>query len=78
METHYLHNFQDLHSFLLFARKFRSLTQKQVADELGVHQTCISDWEKGKKKMPTKWLAKISHLYQLSRREKQTLKSLVK
>lgn len=45
------------------ARTQAGLSQQQVADQLGIHQTAISNWEKGKNLPAAAMLAKVAHLY---------------
>ena len=45
------------------ARKAAGLSQQQVAGQLGIHQTAISNWEKGKNLPAATMLVKVSALY---------------
>lgn len=49
-------------SFLI-ARKNAGLTQKEVADQIGVDQTAVSFWENGKTFPRASLLLKIAMLY---------------
>lgn len=44
-------------------RKSNNMTQKQVAEILGLDQTTISRWEKGRKLPRAERLTKIAKLY---------------
>ena len=39
------------------------LSQQQVANQLGVHQTAVSNWEKGKNLPSATMLVKVADLY---------------
>ena len=43
-------------------RKKRGLTQKQLADRLGVKQQNVSDWERGERSPSVKNLKKLSEI----------------
>lgn len=45
------------------ARKLAGLSQQQAADQLGIHQTAISNWEKGKNLPAATMLVKVANLY---------------
>ena len=47
----------------LSARKNTGLTQKEVADQIGVDQTAVSFWENGKTLPRASLLSKIASLY---------------
>ena len=47
---------------LVGARKTANLTQKQLADELGVSRYAVINWEKGKSKLKPIALIAICHL----------------
>lgn len=47
----------------LSARKNTGLTQKEVADQIGVDQTAVSFWENGKTLPRASLLPKIAALY---------------
>lgn len=49
-------------------RKALGLTQRQLADKVGVHESAVSQWERGARK-PGKW-----SLHQLSRLAKKRRK----
>nr|WLJ26360.1 MAG: helix-turn-helix XRE-family like protein [Firmicutes phage HS18] len=48
------------------ARVNVGLTQKEVADRIGVSETTIFNWENGKNKMPLEGLVKLANLYDMS------------
>lgn len=48
------------------ARVNVGLTQKEVADRIGVSETTIFNWENGKNKMPLEGLVKLANLYSMS------------
>ena len=41
-------------------RKFRNLTQQELADELGTSKSVISDMERGALQLSPKWLRRIA------------------
>ena len=43
-------------------RKKRGLTQKQLADRLGVKQQNVSDWERGERSPSVKNLKKLAEI----------------
>ena len=47
-------------------REDRDLTQKVLADYLGVHQTTYSDYERGKLNIPLEALSKLADFYRTS------------
>ena len=47
-------------------REDRDLTQKVLADYLGVHQTTYSDYERGKRNIPWEALSKLADFYRTS------------
>lgn len=48
------------------ARKFACLTQKQVADKLGVVESCYANWEQGRTEPNIDMLRKICTLFNVS------------
>lgn len=48
---------------LITERKKAGLTQQQVADELGISDSAVNQWEKGKSFPRTEFLPKLAKLY---------------
>lgn len=48
------------------ARVNANLTQKQLADKLGVSNTSVVEWENGKREIPLRHLIKLAELSGLS------------
>lgn len=48
---------------LISERKKAGLTQQQVADELGISDSAVNQWEKGKSFPRTEFLPKLAKLY---------------
>lgn len=48
---------------LVSERKKAGLTQQQVADELGISDSAVNQWEKGKSFPRTEFLPKLAKLY---------------
>ena len=48
------------------ARKQMKLSQKQVAEKLGIHQSNVSDWEKGVSRPEYEKLMALSVIYDIS------------
>lgn len=48
---------------LVSERKKAGLTQQQVADELGVSDSAVNQWEKGKTFPRTEFLPKLAKLF---------------
>lgn len=59
-------NNQRLSDSLRFARESRRLSQKVVADKIGIPRSAISQIENGNRKVSTVELSKLAHLYQQS------------
>lgn len=56
-----------IHMTKLFElREYHNLTQKQVAEKLGIRQQTYSDWETDKKTIPLKHLISIAKLYKVN------------
>jgi len=47
-------------------RKSRGMTQEYVAEKVGVDQTSVSQWEKGKTKPRVDTLIKLAELFECS------------
>jgi transcriptional regulator with XRE-family HTH domain len=62
IETNIFKKWRGKMSFLS-ARKNIGLTQKEVADQIGVDQTAVSFWENGKTLPRASLLSKIAALY---------------
>ena len=45
-------------------RKEMGLTQKELAERVGVTQQCISDWENGKIEPTISYVAKMSKIFE--------------
>lgn len=48
------------------ARKFSGLTQKQVADKLGVVESCYANWEQGRTEPNIEMLRLLCSLFKIS------------
>ena len=48
------------------ARKQSKRSQKQVADELGIHQSNISDWENDVSRPSLEYLIALANLYEVT------------
>lgn len=48
------------------ARKYCNLTQKQVAEKLGVVESCYANWEQGRTEPNVDMIRKISILFKIS------------
>ena len=48
------------------ARKYVNLTQKQVADKLGVVESCYANWEQGRTEPNIEMLRKLSKILNIS------------
>ena len=48
------------------ARKDCSLTQKQVAEKLGVVESCYANWEQGRTETNIEMLRQLGHLFTIS------------
>lgn len=48
------------------ARKTSSLTQKQVADRLGVVESCYANWEQGRTEPGIEMLRKLGAIFGIS------------
>ena len=48
------------------ARKQSRRSQKQVADELGIHQSNISDWENDVSRPSLEYLIALANLYEVT------------
>jgi len=48
------------------ARKFANLTQKQVADKLGVVESCYANWEQGRTEPNIASLRNLSEILDVS------------
>ena len=51
---------------LKLARKDSNLTQKQVADKLGVVESCYANWEQGRTEPSIAMLRKLSKIFNIS------------
>ncbi len=51
---------------LKIARKDNNLTQKQVADKLGVVESCYANWEQGRTEPSIAMLRKLSKIFNIS------------
>ena len=51
---------------LKMARKGVGLTQKQVADKLGVVESCYANWEQGRTEPNVDNLRKLSEIFDIS------------
>lgn len=45
-------------------RKEMGLTQKELAERVGVTQQCVSDWENGKIEPTISYVAKLSKIFE--------------
>ena len=48
------------------ARKFCEMTQKQVAEKLGVVESCYANWEQGRTEPSIEMLRKLSDILKIS------------
>ena len=48
------------------ARKFCNLTQKQVAEQLGVVESCYANWEQGRTEPSIEMLRKIALIFKIT------------
>jgi transcriptional regulator with XRE-family HTH domain len=62
IKTNIFKKWREKMSFLT-ARKNAGLTQKEVADQIGVDQTAVSFWENGKTLPRASLLSKIAMIY---------------
>ena len=62
IKTNIFKKWREKKSFLT-ARKNAGLTQKEVADQIGVDQTAVSFWENGKTLPRASLLSKIAMIY---------------
>ena len=44
------------------ARKSRGFTQKELAEQIGVHQTTVGEWERGEKRIPEERIDQIAQV----------------
>lgn len=44
------------------ARKNRGFTQKELAEQIGVHQTTVGEWERGEKRIPEERIDQIAQV----------------
>ena len=51
---------------LKYFRKDVGLTQKQVAEKLGVVESCYANWEQGRTESPIAMLRKLSKIFKVS------------
>ena len=51
---------------LKLARKGAGLTQKQVAEKLGVVESCYANWEQGRTEPNVENLGKLSEIFDIS------------
>lgn len=51
---------------LKYFRKDVGLTQKQVAEKLGVVESCYANWEQGRTEPPISMLRKLSKIFKVS------------
>ena len=51
---------------LKYFRKDVGLTQKQVAEKLGVVESCYANWEQGRTEPPIAMLRKLSKIFKVS------------
>ena len=51
---------------LKLARKGAGLTQKQVAEKLGVVESCYANWEQGRTEPNVENLRKLSEIFDIS------------
>lgn len=51
---------------LVSARKNAGLTQRQVAEHLGITDAAVTQWEKGRTSPKTKLLPRLAELYGVS------------
>ena len=49
-----------------YYRKLSRLTQKQVAEKLGIHQSNVSDWENNISRPEYENLIKLAEIYEVS------------
>ena len=49
-----------------YYRKLSGLTQKQVAEKLGIHQSNVSDWENNVSRPEYENLIKLAEIYEVS------------
>ena len=47
-------------------RKEMKLTQKELADQVGVTQQCVSDWENGKIEPTISYVAKMAKIFKVT------------
>lgn len=67
----------DLGKMLEQARLRRGLTQKQVAEALGVQQTYVSAMETGARKWPAEYIRPLSRLYGISQTDMAVAAGLI-
>ena len=48
------------------ARKFCGMTQKQVAEKIGVVESCYANWEQGRTEPSVEMLRKVSKVLNIS------------
>lgn len=46
-------------------RKYNNLTQKQVADKLGVVESCYANWEQGRTEPSIESLRKLGEIFKI-------------
>ncbi len=65
----YTEKYQALSEYLLEKRKTQGLSQKEIADTLGISAQMVSNWEKGKCGPPVEKLEALSKILKIKKEE---------